>query len=179
MPGPKLTNEIITAALAGFDGQKKQIDEQIAELRSMLSGVPAGTAATTPEVAAPGRRKKRSLAVRKRMAEAQRLRWLKLKGETEPESVSPELPTPKPAKAKRKISAQGMKNIIAATKKRWKRQRAAAKAQSIPATKASKKAIVKTAKKTAPAKAAKKAVKKAVKKSATKAVAPAVAQAAV
>ena len=179
MPGPKLTNEIITAAIAGFEGQKKQIDDQIAELRAMLSGVPAGTTATTPEAAAPRKRKKFSAATRRRMAEGQRLRYLKLKGETEPESVSPELPTPKPAKTKRKISAQGMKNIIAATKKRWKRQRAAAKAQSIPATKASKKAIVKTAKKTAPAKAAKKAVKKAVKKSATKAVAPAVAQAAV
>src|ERR1035441_6404016 len=178
MPAPKLTNEIIAAAIAGFEGQKKQIDDQIAELRAMLSGVPAETAAM-PEEAAPRKRKKFSAATRRRMAEGQRLRYLKLRGQAETEPATPELPTPKPAKAKRKISAQGMKNIIAATKKRWKRQRAAAKAQSIPATKASKKAIVKTAKKTAPAKAAKKAVKKAVKKSATKAVAPAVAQAAV
>ena len=34
----KLTNEIITAAIAGFEQQKQQIDVQIAELRASLSG---------------------------------------------------------------------------------------------------------------------------------------------
>src|ERR1019366_9300823 len=101
MPAPKLTHEIISAAIQGFEGQKRQIDDQIAELRAMLSGVPAETAAM-PEEGAPRKRKKFSAATRRRMAEGQRLRYLKLKGETEPESVSPELPTPKPAKADRK-----------------------------------------------------------------------------
>jgi len=34
----KLSNEIITAAIEGFESQKAQIDAQIAELRQMLSG---------------------------------------------------------------------------------------------------------------------------------------------
>src|ERR1035441_2577108 len=82
MPGPKLTNEIITAAIAGFEGQKTQIDDQIAELRAMLSGVPAETAATSEE-GGPRKRKKFSAAARRKMALAQKARWAKLKGETE------------------------------------------------------------------------------------------------
>ena len=38
MPRPKLTADIITAAIEGFDFQKRWIDEQIAELRAMLPG---------------------------------------------------------------------------------------------------------------------------------------------
>src|ERR1039458_3973297 len=120
MPAPQLTNEIITAAIPGFEGQKKQIDDQIAELRAMLSGVPAGTAAT-PEAAASGKRKKFSAAARKRMAEAQRARWAAIKGKSE----QPETATPKPPKAKRKMSAAGRKAIGDATRKRWALQKAA------------------------------------------------------
>jgi hypothetical protein len=38
MSTPKLTNEIVAAAIAGFEQQKRQIDTQIAELRGWLSG---------------------------------------------------------------------------------------------------------------------------------------------
>jgi len=34
----RLTNEIIAAAIDGFEGHKKRIDQQVAELRAMLSG---------------------------------------------------------------------------------------------------------------------------------------------
>jgi hypothetical protein len=72
----KLTNEIITAAIAGYEAQKTAIDHQIAELRAMLSGRPAAG----PEP--PHRkRKKFSAATRRRMKEAQRLRWAKIRGE--------------------------------------------------------------------------------------------------
>src|ERR1019366_4357577 len=134
MPAPKLTHEIISAAIQGFEGQKRQIDDQIAELRAMISGVPAQTAAT-PEEGAPRKRKTFSAATRRRMAEGQRLRYLKLKGETE----SPEPATPKPAKAKRKMSAAARKAIGAATRKRWAMQKAAEAAKSAPVKKASKK----------------------------------------
>jgi hypothetical protein len=69
----KLANEIITAAIEGFESQKAQIDAQIAELRQMLTGRPAETAAA-PE---PAKRKRRkmSAAGRARIAEAQRKRW--------------------------------------------------------------------------------------------------------
>ena len=149
MPVSKLNRTVIEAAIVGFEQQKIQIDSQIAELRQMLNGSSAGTAAT-PEPAKPKRRK-RSLAVRRRMALAQKERWAKIKGGSEP---------PAPAlvaapKRKREFSAAGRAAIIAANKKMWARRRAAAKA----ATKktARKKAAVKraaAAKKSAPATAA-------------------------
>jgi len=74
------------------------------------------------------------------------------KGESEPAtSPAPEVPKPK-----RKISAEGIKRIIAATKKRWRRQRAAEKAalEQAEAMKAARR-------KTVPAKAVKKAMTKA------------------
>jgi hypothetical protein len=72
----KLTDEIITAAIAGYEVQKTRIDHEIAELRAKLSGHPAAG----PE--SPHRkRKKFSAATRRRMKEAQRLRWAKIRGE--------------------------------------------------------------------------------------------------
>ena len=53
MPIQKLTPEIITAAILGFEEQKRHIDSKIAELRAMLSGGPGETAALT----SPGRSK--------------------------------------------------------------------------------------------------------------------------
>jgi hypothetical protein len=37
MPTPKLTNELVIAAIKGFEEQKRDIDAQIAELRAFLS----------------------------------------------------------------------------------------------------------------------------------------------
>jgi len=37
----KVTNEILTAAIEGFEAQKTRINAQIAELRETLSGGPA------------------------------------------------------------------------------------------------------------------------------------------
>ena len=132
----KLTPEIITAAILGFEEQKRRIDSQIGELRAVLSGGPTA-AATTPEV--PTRKRKRfSAASRRNMAMAQKARWARIKGESEPPApAKPEAPKPK-----RRISKEGMARIIAATKKRWRLQKAAAKAakKSAPVKKAAKKA---------------------------------------
>src|ERR1035438_6197720 len=68
------------------------------------------------------RKHKISAAARRRMAIAQRKRWAKIRGESEPPAPA------KAPKAKRRISEEGMKRIIAATKKRWRLQKAAAKA---------------------------------------------------
>ena len=106
----KLTPEIIIAAIAGFEAQKNHIDSQIAELRSMLDGG-SKEPFTTTEFAKP--RKKRSAAVRRKMALAQRARFAKLKQSSEPSQA--EFAKPK----KRKLSAAGRKNIIEATKRRW------------------------------------------------------------
>ena len=116
----KLDNEILAAAIAGFEAQKKHIDTQIAEIRQKLGGGSAEPAAT-PE---PGRkRRKMSAAGRKRIAEAQRKRW----AASRKESVAPAKAAKAEAKKpKRRLSAAGRKRIIEATKKRWAAVRAAA-----------------------------------------------------
>jgi hypothetical protein len=73
MPTPKLTNSILSAAILGFEEQKRRIDAQIAELRAMLSGGTAEPAAT-PKTTHRGRREM-SAAGPKAIAEAQRQRW--------------------------------------------------------------------------------------------------------
>jgi hypothetical protein len=108
---PQLTNEIIDAAIEGFEAQKQRIDAQIADLRAMRTGGKAFSAT----IAKP--RRTMSAAGRKAIAEAQRRRWAEKKGES-----------PKPAKrAKRKLSAEGRANIVAALKKRWAAKKAAKK----------------------------------------------------
>ena len=146
MPTRKLTDQIINAAIDGFQVQKTRIDQQILELRALLSGGSTETVAI-PEV--PTRkRKKFSAKTRRKMAEAQRLRYAKMRSESEP----PALATPE--KPKHRISAEGMKRILAANKKRWAMKRAEAKKAQSPVAK--KSAPKKPAKKAAPAKAAKK-----------------------
>jgi len=131
MPTPKLTNEIIVAAVEGYEAQKIRIDGKIAELRAMLVG-----GAATSEVPAT-KRKKFSAAARRKMALAQKARWAKIKGESEP---APE----KAPKSKRKISKEGLARIVAATKKRWTAVRAAkAQQQKTAAKKTAKKKAVK------------------------------------
>ena len=118
MPTQKLTNEIITAAIDGYQFQKARIDAKIAELRSLLTGGPADPA-VTPEP--PTRKRKEfSAAVRRKMALAQKARWAKIRGEAEPAPARAEAPKPK-----RKLSRAGRAAIIAATKKRWAAVRAA------------------------------------------------------
>jgi len=115
-----LTPEIIEAAIKGFQAQKAEIDSQIAELQSMLPGGRTSPAAT-PSETGKGKRKKFSLASRKKMAAAQRARYAKLRGESEPSEAAT-------AKRKHKMSAAGRKAISLAAKKRWKAIKAAKKA---------------------------------------------------
>ena len=112
---PTLTKEIISAAILGFEEQRRKLDEQIAELRAMLSPSSAGSTSNSK----PTSRKKHrmSAAGRKAIAEAQRKRWAAKK-------ASPA--APKAAKkAKRKLSAVGRAAIVAALKKRWAAKKAA------------------------------------------------------
>jgi hypothetical protein len=77
MPTQKLTNEIIAAAVEGYEAQKIRIEGKIAELRAMLPGG-SPEAAAVPE--APARKRKISAAARRRMAIAQKKRWAAIKG---------------------------------------------------------------------------------------------------
>ena len=117
----KLAEDIINAAIDGFKAQKSRLDEQIAELRTMLNGgSPQGAALSEP---APLGCRRMSAGARRRIAAAQRARWAKLRGESGPRPA-------KVAKPKRRISPEGLKRIIAATKKRWRLQRAAMNSKS-------------------------------------------------
>ena len=69
----KLSLEIITSAIAGFEAQKKRIDSEIAQLRNMLDHRHAAAEA-------PTLKRKMSAASRRRMALAQKKRWAAVKG---------------------------------------------------------------------------------------------------
>ena len=121
MPSPRLTDQIITAAILGFEAQKRHIDAEIAELRALKTGAASSRVAASE--LPKQKRRKMSAAGRKAIAEAQRKRWAAKKAAegSAPKAVS---------KPKRKLSAAGRKAIIAATKKRWALKRAeAAKAE--------------------------------------------------
>src|ERR1035437_5659303 len=121
MPTQKLTAEIIAAAILGFEQQKRHIDTKSAELRAMLPGGSTGTA-TTPEVSTL-RRKKFSVAARRRMKEAQQRRWAKVRAEAVPSAPA----KPGPSKPKRKLSKAGRAAIVAALKNRWAGKKAGEK----------------------------------------------------
>ena len=65
----KISNEIIAAAIEGFQARTQRLDAQIAELRQLLTGG-SGVPAATPEPV--GERRKLTAAARERMAEAQK-----------------------------------------------------------------------------------------------------------
>jgi len=128
-----LTDEIISAAIEGYEVQKSRIDGQITELRAMLPG--------SSNESKPARKGRRfSAAARQRMKEAQQRRWAKVRGESAPAAV------PEPSKPKRRLSKAGRAAIVAALKKRWATKRAeAGKSASTGRRSAGKKAPAKRA----------------------------------
>ena len=128
-----IDNEILAAAIEGFEAQKKRLDVRIADIRQKLTGVPSEMSAEKEEAAAPvmGRkRRKMSAAARQRIAEAQKKRWADARKESSPvaKKAVKKGATAEAPKAKRRLSAAGRKRIIEATKKRWAAVRAAAEA---------------------------------------------------
>ena len=122
---PTLSKQIIEAAIAGFEGQKVQIDAQIAELRAMLNGGSA-TRVTEPKPATAKR--KMSPATLRRMREGQQRRWTRAKGESA--TTLQAVPASKPSR----LSAAGKAAIVAALKKRWAEKNARA-VNSLPVAK--------------------------------------------
>ena len=104
----KLTNEILIAAIAGYEQQKRDIDERVAALRQMLHRTGAATAAP----ASNGRRPM-SAAARKRIAAAQKKRWAAVRGQQSKTATKAARPK------KRKLSAAGRRATVEATKRRW------------------------------------------------------------
>jgi hypothetical protein len=117
----QLTTEILNAALENLTLKRREIDEQIAEVRRLLAGSRNGVSwngtAAASEPATPKHRI--SAAGRRAIAAAQRRRWAEQKAGT---GTS----TAKVKKPKRKLSAAGRAAIVAALKKRWAAKKAGA-----------------------------------------------------
>ena len=75
---PKLTDQVVRAAIDGFTAQKAHLNERIAELRAMLNGGPAKPAAAEE----PAARRRMSAATRRRISLAQKARLAKFRGES-------------------------------------------------------------------------------------------------
>src|ERR1700730_5526395 len=116
MPQPKFSDDILAAALEGFEAQKNRIAAQIAEIRGLLGGKTASSDGATPK-------RKVSASARRRMARAPKLRWKKIKQNAEPAQAAK-------AKPPRHMSAGARKRIAAAQKKRWAAIKKAAKPQA-------------------------------------------------
>jgi hypothetical protein len=112
-------NDLLAAALYGYQAQLQMIEGKIAELRvelgtgSRMAGAVSGSA--RPE------KRQMSAAARKRIAAAQRQRWAAYHAEHGTKAPA------KKASGKRKMSAAGRKAIAEATKKRWAAYRATKK----------------------------------------------------
>ncbi len=171
--------DVLHGIIEQLEQQKAAIERALAALLGFAglpaTAIPAGAPAARKGGITPAGRKRLSAALKKRWAAkkaalgaparkplspgagrkialAQKARWARVKGEAEASPATP----------KRQISAEGLKRIIAATKKRWRLQRAAAKGAKVATTKVGREAAVK-----APSpKAARKAAP--VRKSATK-----------
>lgn len=71
-------SEILEAALLGLESQREKLEEQIAQVRSLLgrkAGRPARSAASSVGIAAASGKRILSPEARKRIAAAQKKRW--------------------------------------------------------------------------------------------------------
>lgn len=126
----KVTEDLLTAALAGYQTELDLIEVKMSEIRRML-GDGARSTATSSATKTPKR--KFSFASRRKMRIAQKLRWKKIKQAVEPSQAA----TAKPKK--RRMSAAGKAAIVAALKKRWAAVRAAKEGKPTVAKRAGRK----------------------------------------
>jgi hypothetical protein len=78
MPRGKSSHDqnMLAMALIGYESEKKRIDERIAEIRAKLgNGKAAKATAADAGATVPKKRRKLSVAARKRIAAAQKKRW--------------------------------------------------------------------------------------------------------
>ena len=104
---------------------KEKIEALQGQIESIVAGGGGGIPIPSAEEAPVPAKRKLSAAHRRKLvkalAKARKIRWAKIKGEVASQSA----PAPVTA-TNRRISPEGMKRIIAATKKRWRLKRAAA-----------------------------------------------------
>jgi hypothetical protein len=146
MPKLKVNDELLTAALAGYQVELERIDVKMDEIRRTL-GDRTDHASAPSETKTPKR--KFSATSRRKMRIAQKLRWQKIKQAAEP----PQTESAKPKK--RKMSAAGKAAIVAALKKRWAAVKAAKQSRPTVSKRASRKGPKKSMKKAVANKSAK------------------------
>ena len=94
--------------------------EKLDKAISVIEGL-AGKSVVATNGARPRRRM--SASGRRRIAEAQRARWAKLRKPPQPAVKANAATSPSAARPKRKLSPAGRRRIIAAAKARWARAR--------------------------------------------------------
>jgi len=112
--------------------QAVSIKERIDGLQLELNQILGRASATAPSAVAPVQRRgrKRSAAVRARMAAAQQARWAKKKQRSTSVTVTSRTPkAPKGKKRARHFSPEALARISAAAKARWAKARASGKRQ--------------------------------------------------
>jgi hypothetical protein len=126
LPMATYDNDILEAALIGYEHQRKEIETKIEQIRAHLGGHVTPNGKT-----APGRKRTFSAATRKRMAAAQQKRWAsKNAGGAEavtPAEVAPAKATKKAGGKRTPMSAEARERIAAAQRKRWAKTNKAAK----------------------------------------------------
>ena len=105
--------------------EQSQAQLEVEKLNKAISVI-QGLTEKSVGVANNGTRPKRrmSAAGRRRIAEAQRARWAKLRKPPQPAVRASSATSPSAARPKRKLSPAGRRRIIAAAKARWARVRA-------------------------------------------------------
>jgi hypothetical protein len=103
--------------------EHKQAEGEVQKLAKVISAIESLTD-QSGGVAADGTRPKRTMSAsaRRKIAQAQRARWAKLR-----KPLQPTAKTPIVASRKRRLSPEGRRRIIAGTRARWARVRAQAK----------------------------------------------------
>jgi hypothetical protein len=109
----QLSTEILNAALENLTSKRREIDEQIAEVKRLLGGSRNGASAVSERASSKHRI---SAAGKRAIAAAQRRRWAEQKAATGTSNA-------KIKKPKRRLSAAGRAAIVAALKKRWAAKR--------------------------------------------------------
>lgn len=112
--GKRIDPDILHAALAGYQHQRDEIAQKIADITRQLGGK------VTPSKAEGGTVRRMSEAGRQRIAAAQKKRWAaqkKAAGGTAKKVVAKK-------SRKRKMSTEGRQRIAEATRKRWEAFRA-------------------------------------------------------
>src|SRR5689334_4946630 len=105
----QINRAIIEAAIVGFERQKEQIDETIAELRAQLGGTSVKAGRKAKVAGSPTQAKRQmSAAARKRIAAAQKKRWAAFHAGQKTEAAPA-----KKAAPKRKMSPAAKARLVA------------------------------------------------------------------